>query len=158
MQTSTMSGLLGDTWFGASLPVVARSRLAAVGVLAEVPEGHVLIQEGARCEVLGVLVAGRVAIRLGLPGLEDRTILTIEPGDVFGWSAVLPPSIATSTCVTVTPSRVILFDGVDLLSALEADPELAAAVYHRLLVVVARRLSATRVQLLDLYRAAATPW
>jgi hypothetical protein len=47
---------------------------------------------------------------------------------------------------------------VDLSVALAADPELAAVIYHRLLVVVARRLSATRVQLLDLYRAAATPW
>ena len=114
MQTSTLTALLGDTWFGAGLPVSARAKMAAVGSLAEVPVGTVLIREGARCESIGVVVDGRVAIRLGLPGHEERTVLTIEPGDVFGWSAVLPPAIATSTCVTVSPSRVILFDGVGL--------------------------------------------
>jgi CRP-like cAMP-binding protein len=155
MQTSTLSTLLGDTWFGSGLPVTARARMAAVKTIADVAADTVLVREGTRCESLGVVVGGRIAIRLGLPGLEERTVLTIEPGDVFGWSAVLPPSIATSTCVTVAPSRVILFDGVGLGMALAAEPELAAVLYQRLLVVVARRLSATRMQLLDLYRAAA---
>jgi hypothetical protein len=41
---------------------------------------------------------------------------------------------------------------------METDCELAALVYQRVLVAVARRLSATRVQLLDLYRSAAEPW
>jgi hypothetical protein len=52
---------------------------------------------------------------------------------------------------------VILFDGVGLGMAMAAEPELAAAVYQRLLMVVARRLSATRVQLLDLYKAGSQP-
>jgi CRP/FNR family transcriptional regulator, cyclic AMP receptor protein len=158
METSTLSALLGDTWFGAGLPVVPRARLALLGRLVDVEAGQVLLREGAVCEDLGVIVAGRIAIRLALPGREDRTILTIEPGDIFGWSAVLPPAIATSTCVTAIPSRVILFDGVSLAMAMRTDRELAAVVYERLLVAVARRLSATRFQLLDLYRAASDPW
>src|SRR4051794_34951800 len=158
MQTSALPELLGDTWFGAGLPVTARAELAVVGTLEDVPEGRILIREGLPCESLGVVVTGRIGIRLGLPGLEDRTILTIEPGDVFGWSAVLPPMISTSTCVAVAPSRVIQFDGVGLAMALATNSDLAAVVYQRLLVSVARRLSATRVQLLDLYRSASEPW
>lgn len=158
MQTTALSTLLGDTWFGAGLPVAARADLAAVGVVEDVPEGRTLIREGQPCEALGVLVTGRLAIRLGLPGLTARTILTIEPGDIFGWSAVVPPSIATSTCVTTAPSRVILFDGVGLGQVLATDCDLAAVVYQRVLVAVARRMSATRVQLLDLYRSASEPW
>jgi hypothetical protein len=77
---------------------------------------------------------------------------------VFGWSAVLPPAIATSTGIAVAPSRAILFQGDRLRTALAVDCELAAAVYQRLLVTVARRLTATRVQLLDLYRPANEPW
>ena len=158
METSRLSALLGDTWFGAGLPVVPRSRLALLGRLAEVEAGEVLLREGAVCEHLGVVVDGRIAIRLALPGQEDRTILTVEPGDVFGWSAVLPPAIATSTCVAATPSRVILVDGVALGMAMRTDCELAAVVSERLLIAVARRLSATRFQLLDLYRASREPW
>jgi CRP-like cAMP-binding protein len=127
-------------------------------MLEDVPEGRVLLREGRPCESLGVVVSGRLAIRLALPGGEDRTILTIEPGDVFGWSAILPPAIATSTCIAIAPSRVIQFDGVGLSVALATNCELAAVVYQRVLVAVARRLSATRVQLLDLYRSASQPW
>jgi hypothetical protein len=53
---------------------------------------------------------------------------------------------------------VIQFDGVGLSVALATNCELAAVVYQRVLVAVARRLSATRVQLLDLYRSASEPW
>jgi CRP-like cAMP-binding protein len=158
VQTTALSALLGDTWFGAGLPVTARADLAVIGTVEDVPEGQILVREGHPCESMGVLVTGRIGIRLGLPGLEDRTVLTIEPGDIFGWSAVVPPSIATSTCIATTPSRVIMFDGVGLGAALATDCELAAVVYQRVLIAVARRLSATRVQLLDLYRSAAEPW
>ena len=158
MQTTAPSALLGDTWFGAGLPVAERARLASNGTVEDVPEGRVLVREGRPCEALGIVVTGRIGIRLGLPGLEDRTILTIEPGDIFGWSAVVPPSIATSTCTAIAPSQVILFDGVGLGAALATDSELAAVVYQRVLVAVARRLSATRLQLLDLYGSAGRPW
>jgi CRP/FNR family cyclic AMP-dependent transcriptional regulator len=158
MQTSALSTVLGDTWFGASLPVSARARLASVGRLVEIPDGTVLLEEGRPCSAMGILVSGRIALRLLVLGVGERTIMTLEPGEVFGWSAVLPRAVATSTCVAVAPSVAILFDGVGLVMALELDDELAAVVYHRLLGTVARRLSATRVQLLDVYRAAGEPW
>ena len=158
METSALTALLGDTWFGADLPAGTRARVAALGRLVDLPEGSVVVREGLPCRALGLVVSGRVALRLGLPGGQDRTILTVEAGDVFGWSAVLPPAISTSTGIAVAPSRAILFDGEALRAALVVDCELAAAVYERLLVSVARRLTATRIQLLDLYPPATEPW
>jgi CRP/FNR family transcriptional regulator, cyclic AMP receptor protein len=158
METSALTALLGDTWFGADLPASTRARVAVLGRLVEIPEGSVVVREGMPCQALGVVISGRIALRLGLPGGEDRTILTVEAGDVFGWSAVLPPAISTSTGIAVAPSTAILFDGDELRAALAVDCELAAALYQRLLVTVARRLTATRVQLLDLYRPGYQPW
>ena len=153
METSTLTALLGDTWFGASLPVVARARLAAVGTVVDLREGTIVIREGHPCEAMGIVLDGRVALRLGVSPHPDRTILTIERGDVFGWSASLPGAVASSTCVAATPCRAILFEAVGLREALDADSDLAAAVYRQLLVCVSRRLTATRLQLLDLYQA-----
>jgi CRP-like cAMP-binding protein len=158
METPTLTTLLGDTWFGANLPPGPRARLGVLGRLVEIPEGSVVVREGTPCQALGIVVAGRIALRLGLPGGQDRTILTVEAGDVFGWSAVLPPAISTSTGIAVAPTRAILFDGDGLRTALATDCELAAAVYQRLLVSVARRLTATRLQLLDVYRPGNEPW
>ena len=157
MESSALVALR-ETWFGASLAPDTRARLAALGRIVDLPEGRVVVQEGAPCLELGLIVSGRIALRLSLPGGQDRTILTVDAGDVFGWSAVLPPAIATSTGIAVVPSTAILFQGARLRTALAVDCELAAAVYQRLLVTVARRLTATRVQLLDLYRPANEPW
>ncbi|HET7471822.1 MAG TPA: cyclic nucleotide-binding domain-containing protein [Candidatus Limnocylindrales bacterium] len=155
METSTLTSLLGETWFGANLPVTARARLAAVGTVVQLREGTVVIREGQPCEAMGIVLDGRVALRLGIPPSHPRTILTIDRGDVFGWSAALPGTPASSTCVAATPCRAILFEAFGLCAALEADPELAAAVYRQLLACVARRLATTRLQLLDLYGSGA---
>jgi CRP/FNR family cyclic AMP-dependent transcriptional regulator len=157
MESSTLVALR-ETWFGASLAPDTGARLAALGRIVDLSEGRVVVREGAPCLELGLVVSGRIALRLSLPGGQDRTILTVDAGDVFGWSALLPPGIATSTGIAVAPSRAILFQGDQLRTALAIDCELAAAVYQRLLVTVARRLTATRVQLLDLYRPANEPW
>ncbi len=158
MKTTTLTELLGDTWFGADLSVRTRARLAAVGRVVDLPDGAIVVQEGLPCEDMGIVVRGRIALRVEVPGAHDRTILTVEPGDVFGWSAVMPPGISTSTCVAVGPTEVALFNGVDLRLALAIDDELASVVYQRLLACVIRRLLATRVQLLDLYRPGNEPW
>ena len=158
MKNAALTALVGNTWFGANLPASTRARVAVLGRLVDIPEGSVVVREGMPCEALGLVINGRIALRLGLPGGEDRTILTVEAGDVFGWSAVLPPAISTSTGIAVAPSTAILFDGDELRAALAVDCEMAAAVYQRLLVSVARRLTATRVQLLDLYRPGSEPW
>lgn len=158
MGTVALSTLLGETWFGASLSADTCARLAALGRVVDFPEGLAVVREGAPCQDMGLVVSGRIALRLSLPGERHRTILTLEGGDVFGWSALLPPAIATSTGIAIAPSRAILFDGDRLRTALAVDCELAAATYQRLLASVARRLVATRVQLLDLYRSSPEPW
>jgi CRP/FNR family transcriptional regulator, cyclic AMP receptor protein len=158
METSALTELLGATWFGADLSVRTRARLAAVGRIVELSDGAIVIREGSPCEEMGIVVHGRIALRLAVAGDEDRTILTVEPGDVFGWSAVMAPGVATSTCVAVGPTEVIMFDGVDLRLALAIDSDLASVIYQRLLACVIRRLLATRIQLLDLYRPGTEPW
>jgi CRP/FNR family transcriptional regulator, cyclic AMP receptor protein len=158
MEANAMTALLGYTWFGWDLVPGVRARLATAARVERLPAGSVLVHEGRSCESLGVVVDGRVALRLAVPGQPDRTILTLEPGDVFGWSAVLSTPVATATCVTAAETTAILFDRAALLAVLEGDHEVAAAVYRRLLSAVASRLSATRMQLLDLYRVAEQAW
>jgi CRP-like cAMP-binding protein len=157
MATQAVSALLDATVF-ASLEPSILARLGVLGRRIEIAEGTTPIREGVACDWLGVVVTGRLALRLRLPGGQDRTILSVEPGDVVGWSAALSPSLATSTAVAVLPTVAVVFDGDRLRPALAGDPALAAAVYERLLGAVARRLVATRLQLLDLYRPGAEPW
>ena len=158
MTTHGVQAALRETWFAAGLAPRALDHLAELGRLVEIPAGTAVVQEGRPCDVLGLVISGRIALRLAVPGGQDRTILTVLPGDVYGWSAVLPQPIATSTGIAVVESTAVVFDGDALREGLAGDCELAAALFERLLVSVSRRLVATRTQLLDLYRGGASPW
>lgn len=153
-----VSDALDGTWFATGIAPEVRLRLAEMAVIEDHPAGVVLVRAGQPSAALGVIVRGRIAIRPAVPGSEPRTILTLEDGDLFGWSTVLPGSSATSTAVTLAPTRVVLLPREPLARALEADPALASVIYQRVLSAVARRLQSTRMQLLDLYRAGDEPW
>lgn len=151
---------LGTAWFGAGLSPHAISRLAESASMHTYLAGDVVMREGDETHDFGIVTAGRVALRLLVPERGAVTILTVEPGDVVGWSALVPPHRATSTAVAVEPTRVLQFDAPALRRALREDPDLAATVYPRVLEAMARRLGATRHQLLDLYtpEAERVPW
>lgn len=156
---SMLEGALASGWFGAGLPEAARARLADLAELTSHPAGAAILREGEPVDALGIVVDGRLAIRLNVPGRGIATILTVEPGDLIGWSALVPPHRATSTVLALEPTTLVSFDGVALRAAIDAEPELAAAVLHRVLEAVARRLGATRTQLLDLFaRTEGEPW
>ena len=156
---STLAQALASGWDLAGLPDEARRRLASLATMTDVPLGATVIREGAVVDALGVVVEGRLAIRLAVPGRDVVTVLTIEPGDWIGWSALVPPYRATSTIVALEPTTIVTFPGERLRTAMDDDPALAAAVLRGVLEAVARRLAATRTQLLDLFaRSETEPW
>jgi CRP-like cAMP-binding protein len=139
------------SWLIRQLDPSARAALSRIGTTVEVPEASVLFREGEPTNALSIVLEGRVALRLRVPERGQVTIQTVEPGDVIGWSAVVPPYRATSTGTAITPTRLARFEGPALREVLAADKGLAAAIYPVLLEAVARRLEGTRLQLLDLF-------
>jgi len=142
---------LDHTWFGARLGPEAQARLAALATHREAAPGSELVREGELCKDLSIVLKGRVALRMLVPERGMVTILTVEPGDIVGWSALVPPHRAMSTAVVVEAAELLTLDGESLRSSLRADHALAASVYPRVLQAVGRRLEGTRLQLLDLF-------
>jgi CRP-like cAMP-binding protein len=142
---------LSGSWFGAGLTPEAVTRLAAIAEVRDLAPGDVVVAEGQIAETLGIVLSGRIALRMLVPERGTVTILTVEPGDVVGWSAVVAPYRGTDDAVAIEPVRLLTFPGERLRLLLRADPLLAASLYPRLLQSVGRRLAATRMQLLDLF-------
>lgn len=130
-----------------TLALISRDERPAVGTY--------LMREGRPTLDLGVIVEGRLAVRDRI-GRDDVTLMTLDPGDVFGWSAVLD-GISTASIVADDGARVLLFDGTALRGALAADRSLAIILYRRLLEAVARRLDATRMLARDIYAFRGSP-
>ena len=153
MEPDRVEELIRSSALGRDLRRRERARLARIGTCRDVPTGTAWCREGQPTAALGIVQAGRLALRLHVPERGLATILTVEPGDIVGWSAVVAPYRATTTAVAQEPSQVLELDAVALRAALDEDPELAAAVYSHILGAVSRRLHGTRLQLLDLFRA-----
>jgi CRP/FNR family cyclic AMP-dependent transcriptional regulator len=146
-------------WFGPALGHEARATLAELARIVTYATGDEVFREGHEADDFGIIRSGRVALRVLVPERGQTTILTCEPGDIVNWSAIVPPYRSTSTGVATEPVEVLAFDGAAFRGAVRKDCALAGAVYPRVLQAVARRLIATRYQLLDLFaRQANEPW
>jgi len=150
-EEASLVALLNATWFAAGLPPEAQVRLAKLARRYQVAAGTKLLGDGEPATELGIVLSGRVSLRTLVPERGMVTILTVEPGDIFGQSAVVPPYRSTSNVVALQPVDVIALDGQGLRSALASDCELAMALYPRILEALSRRLNATRLQMLDLF-------
>jgi CRP-like cAMP-binding protein len=146
-----LASRLAATWFGSGLSEASVERLAEMAREYETPARARLLREGDETKELSVLIEGRVALTEHVAGRGSVTLMTVEPGDVFGWSALITPFKATSTVVSLEPVKVIAIDAAALRDEVRANFVMAAGIYPRLLEALARRLGATRHQLLDLY-------
>jgi CRP/FNR family cyclic AMP-dependent transcriptional regulator len=153
-----------DPWHAPStalgtLSPTARERLAAIGGQAQFGSGEVILRDGAPTPFLGLVESGRIGLRLSVPERGNQTVVTIEPGELVGWSAVVPPYRATAEAVALEPTEVRTFDAAALREALAGDPELASELLPILLACVSDRLTTSWQQLLDLFASGpAEPW
>lgn len=153
---ANLSDRLAATWLTTLLDGAARDALARIGRVIAVPAGTVLMRETEPNDMMAIVLEGRVSLRMRVPERGQVSIVTIEPGDVVGWSALVPPYRATSTAVVLVDSELAQFDGPQLREAIDTDPALATQLYPVLLKAVARRLEGTRLQLLDLFSQTGT--
>jgi len=154
-----LDAVLDRTAFLASLPAATRDRLGFLAEIVDFEQSEVVFREGEASHFLGIVEHGRLALRLAAPGRDPATVLTVDRGDMVGWSAVVPPYRSTSTAIALEPTQIVVFEAERLREAIAQEPLLAAAILPPVLSAVARRLAACRLQNLDLFRAGSgEPW
>lgn len=155
MKTDELRQLLGELAFSAELPDKVLDELAACATVSDYPAGAVLFREGSANENLYLICEGAVALEMCVPARGCLRLLSLGPGDVLAWSALLGQQPMTATAVATEPTRVVAASGRKLLALCEADHEVGYALMRRMAAALARRLVATRLQLLDLFAAEA---
>lgn len=128
--------------------------LAAMAELGRI-ERHapdvVLMQAEQPATDLRFLISGRVALSFEHPGAGVRTLGSVSPGDLLGWSALRKDARWTLTGRTTKPTRCLAFPGDELRALCDRDREFGYCLMRYVFEVVSQRLVDTRVQLLDLY-------
>jgi CRP-like cAMP-binding protein len=127
-------------------------KIVSIAKILKFEPGQVIFHEGDTEDYLYVVLEGRVAIEISVPGRGRMRILTADAMDEVGWSSVTPVvRQRTAGARAVLPSRLAAFDADDLRKLCEEDHDFGYYVMRRLANVIAGRLMTTRLQLLDMF-------
>lgn len=126
-------------------------KLAAMASEVSFAKNDVIFREGDVSSFFYLILSGTVALEVTAPGRTVR-ISTLCTGDELGWSSLTPGHTKQFLARALEEVRALAFDGARLLNAGNEDCAFGLVLTRAMLNVVARRLHATRIQLLDLYR------
>jgi CRP/FNR family transcriptional regulator, cyclic AMP receptor protein len=113
--------------------------------------GTYIFKEGEEANQFYLIRAGKVALEILAPHNKTLTVETLEQGDLLGWSWLVPPYIWSFHARAIQETRAIALDGKCLRGKCEQNHDLGYEVLKRFSQLMARRLQATRFQLLDVY-------
>ena len=151
-----------------------REQLATLAFLSESPDavlddiaiiassisfsaGAIIFREGSVNRNLYLLSSGRVALEMLVPGRGRTRILSLGPGDMLAWSALLGDGRMTATAIAIEDTKTIAIDADCLLDICETNPPVGYQLMRRMSLSLSKRLLATRLQLLDLFSTEPQP-
>ena len=112
--------------------------------------GELLAREGETAKSFYLIDAGHVALALHTPARGVVPIQTVGPGEIVGWSWLVPPHRWQFDCRAVDQVEGLAFDAEWLREKCEQDQDLGYQLLKQLVSVIANRLAATRLKLLDI--------
>jgi len=115
--------------------------------------GQFLFREGEEANEFYMIREGRVAVQIQGAERGPITVQTIGEGEVLGWSWLIPPYRWRFDGQAVELTRAIALDGKCLRMKSEEDHDLGYELLKRFAGIIVDRLEATRLQLLDVYKA-----
>ena len=123
----------------------------------EVGTDHIFFNAGEEIDTFYLVQEGKVDITIDIPdrnqvhlyvdqltrnmSMEPITVTTIGIGEIFGWSALIPPHESTANAIADTHCRVIAVDCVNLRSVFEQDCE-----FHNLMLIKAAQTVRSRLR------------
>ena len=138
------------------------TNLAKVAEEVNVESGHYFFHEGDRLRKLFLVMEGKVDVAVSITDrnhvqnvaeqivgnfiTEDVAVSTIGPGQLFAWSALLPPYVSTAAARAATPSRVLAFDSEDLYRIFQEDCAFGYLMLQKVASVIRQRLRDMRIQ------------
>lgn len=151
MDTRQLRELLGQQRFFAGLDAGDQHKLAEIAEVAEFPAGVEIFSEGAESRCLYFLLSGRVELCMSVAPHGCLPILTLGEGDLLGWSSALDQGEMTAAAAAVTDTRAITLPTDKLRDLCNEDHDIGYEIMRRVALALARRLVATRLQVLDLF-------
>ena len=108
--------------FFASLDKPFVEKIASLGKTIEIDQDEWLFKQDKDAENIYLLIEGKVALAIMF---REHIIDTLNPymkGEIIGWSALVRPHIYTMGAKAEVPSKLIAFNGKEMLELMDGNP------------------------------------
>jgi CRP-like cAMP-binding protein len=150
MTAADVAGLIARLPAFADLDDAERAAIAALTRVEQVPAGTTLFRESDPADDLRFILEGHISLGMRFGGRGEVIILSLGPGDLVGWTAMLGGTW-TATARATERSTLLRLPGVELLALCEREHDIGYGLMKRLFAAMALRLHDTRLQLLDMF-------
>jgi CRP-like cAMP-binding protein len=150
MKAEEMIDILREHPFLQGMDAKNLEKLAGMAAEVNFGKNDFVFREGDASSFFYLLLSGSVALEVNMPGRTLR-VQTLARGEELGWSSILPTKTKHFQARTLEPVRALAFDGSRIRHACEENCQFGYDIVKRVLRVVAGRLEATRIQLVDIY-------
>ncbi|KAA3656571.1 MAG: cyclic nucleotide-binding domain-containing protein [Chloroflexi bacterium] len=136
--------------------------LAKAAEEISVETGHVFFNEGDKLNHFYLLTKGSVSMGIPVPDRDkkqtvsdqllgeiktkDVSVSTVGTGDVFAWSALIPPHTATAGGTALTSCQVVKFDAEKLRTLFEEQSDFGYLMILKAGQIVRDRLRDLRIE------------
>lgn len=149
----TLKTILAQHPFFEGLPQPHLELLTGCATNVVFKPGEYILREGGPADHFYIIRQGRVAIETNIPNRGAVVVESLEKGDILGWSWLFPPYRWHFDGRALELTRALALDGACLRGKIEADHNLGFDFFRRFSQVMMDRLQATRLQMLDIYKA-----
>lgn len=137
----------------ADLDQADRDSLAALAIGKTYKAGNVIFKENEDAYAVCLLIDGRVGLQMDVGNGKNLMVNTVDPGELFAWSGLVPPFHFTATARAIEDCEVAIFKSEDLSRLFEENPRFGYTVMLRIASLIGQRLRDTHLQLLGMFGA-----
>ena len=137
----------------AQLDPADRDSLASLAVGKTYGAGEVIFRENEEAFSVCLLLDGRVGLQMDVGTGRNLMVSTVDPGEIFAWSGLVPPHQFTATARAIEDCEVAIFKAEDLTRLFAERPQFGYTVMLRIASLIGERLRDTHLQLLGMFGA-----
>jgi CRP-like cAMP-binding protein len=147
--TKAMS--LDQTSMGAALSARSLQVLRELALPVNLTAGQMLFREGTKNPWIYLILGGHLDLSMTVPGRGAVRVLTLGPGDLAAWSAVVGDCRMTCSAQAIDSVELVALPSQALAERMQRDHEFGFEFMQAMAQSLSKRLVATRLQLLDLF-------
>lgn len=147
----SLANTLGQTRFFEGFDDDELLTLAVHARVAQYEPGETILTQGQPAEEFYLIMEGQLAVEVQTPD-GALAIQELGPGEILGVSWMVPPYYWRFSAHALTAVKAIKFDGKELRIDAGLDRKLHDDLLTRMVNVMAQRLQAARMQIVELHR------